>query len=253
MLDVGSVVQAFAAPMIEHRQKLTPNGGAAQSAQDALTKAAEGLTKLAESHRSASDALAGQWEGDRADAFAQRWPKLQTALTDTAEQASKGGSAVGTALSTVQDGKAKVEQLIDEYTKKATAVLKAASAVGGIGGVGALLMGVVIVKSIASDYAGKSAEVLTGVRDELSDAAGKLKSLPSAPKLDGVTDSLGSDRTATPKPSKRPEEPKKPSGDATSPSGHRGGGGGGGGSSTSPSGHGGGGGGGGGGNGSGGE
>jgi hypothetical protein len=248
VLDVASVVQAFAAPMIEHRRKLTPNAGSAGTAQAALSRAAQGLAHVGAGQKTAAATLASHWKGERADSFGQRTPKLDAAFTEAADRAGKASSAVGTALQTVTSGRNEVDRLIDEFTKEATAFLRIAVAIAGFGGFGALLAAVAIVKSLASDYSGRSAAVLDRVRGELSDAAGKLKSLPPPPKLDGVGDPLGGQGGHVQPPPTHKPQPKPVHGGGGGGGGHHGGGSGGGGGGG---GHHGGGGGGGGGNGSG--
>jgi cell wall-associated NlpC family hydrolase len=187
-MDTGQLATLFAGEMKTHQGKLAGKAGEAQAAQHALEKAARDIMEQHDAQRKAAQSLLTHWDGTAADAFEGKSAKFGDNLTVTAEASVRGARIVSEVTEALAGRHGATGALVDEFVKKAEAYLKAGAALAGQGAPGALLKALAEVTDLAGKYLKESAGHLKGARDEMAEAARKLKALEHDLDTDGVAD-----------------------------------------------------------------
>ncbi|QFZ22115.1 CHAP domain-containing protein [Saccharothrix syringae] len=184
-MDSRAVARHFAEGMIGHRNALAGKAEDAVKAQYALHMTATGLDDRHEDQRKAAKTVLEHWRGDNAEAFEKRANRLGRQLrvtSDAARDAEKIVAGVSAALTT---GHARARQAVDEYLDRAVRLLDAGQAVGTRA---AMLKAVGEAADLAPRYTEETAAALRRVRDEMEEAARRLRSLEKEVEHDGVVD-----------------------------------------------------------------
>lgn len=196
-MDTAELATLFAGEMKTHQDKLAGKAGEAQAAQNALESAAKALMEQHDAQHKAAGTLLSNWDGTSAHAFEGMSAKLGDELTITAEASARAAKIVSEVTAALAGRHSATGALIDEFVSKAQGLLKAGFAMMGLSAPGVLLRALGEVADLAGVYLKESAGQLSNARDELAEAARKLRELEKDVNSDGVAD---------------PSKPHKPSG-----------------------------------------
>ncbi|GAA0235007.1 hypothetical protein GCM10010492_37420 [Saccharothrix mutabilis subsp. mutabilis] len=184
-MDTRALAKHFAESMIGHRNALAGKAEDAVKAQYALNRTAEALTEGHEDHRKASRTVLDNWRGDQSEGFEKRSNRIGRQLRVTADAARDAERVVAGVSATLATNHTRARQAVEEYLDRAVRVLDAGVAVGTRA---ALLKAVAAAADLEPRYTKETAAALRTARDELEDAARRLKALEREVEHDGVAD-----------------------------------------------------------------
>lgn len=187
-MDVEEIAIRFAGELISHHGKLEGKAAEAQKAQEALESAAADILKRHDAEQNAADTLLGQWHGNAATGFAKQSAKFSKDLPTTADECKKAAKIVAEVAQALDNRHSTVGTLVDEFVAKASQVLKAGLAVTGVSTTAGLFKAVAHVNDLAGQYIKQSGGHVKDARDELEEAARKLRALQKDVDHDGVAD-----------------------------------------------------------------
>ncbi|TNC23606.1 CHAP domain-containing protein [Amycolatopsis alkalitolerans] len=187
-MDIAQIATLFAGEMKTHQGKLEGKAGEAQAAQTALESAAKAIMEQHDAQRKAAQSLLNHWDSKAATGFEGESAKLGDDLTTTAEASVRGAKIVSEVTQALSARHGTTGVLIDEFVTKAEGFLKAGYAMAGLAVPGVLLKALGEVTDLAGQYLKESTGQLKGARDEMEDAARKLRALEKELNHDGVAD-----------------------------------------------------------------
>lgn len=188
MLDAGQLATAFAGEMKTHQGKLAGKAGEAQAAQTALQAAAKDIMEQHDVQRKAARTLLSHWESKAASGFEGKSAKFGDDLTVTAEASMRAAKIVSEVTDALAARHGATGTLIDEFVTKAQSLIKSGFALAGMSAPGVLLKALGEVTDLAGQYLKESGGQLKDARDEMTDAARKLRALEKELNADGVAD-----------------------------------------------------------------
>jgi cell wall-associated NlpC family hydrolase len=218
-MEIADIAASFAGEMKTHQTKLAGKAGEAQTAQTALESAAKAIMEQHDIQRKAAGTLLSNWDSKAADGFEGKSAKFGDGLTTTAEASVRAAKIVSEVTDALSARHGATGSLIDEFVSKAQSLIKGGFALAGLSAPGVLLRAVGQVTDLAGQYLKEPAGQLKNARDEMEDAARKLKALEKDLDSDGVADPV----THKPVPGKgdkndHKQEPKHPGKTETKPS-----------------------------------
>lgn len=187
-MDTASIATLFAGELKTHHGKLAGKAGEAQSAQQALESAAHSIIDQHDSQRKAAQSLLTHWAGKAAGGFEGKSAKFGDDLTTTAEASARGAKIVSEVTGALSARHSATGSLVDEFVTKADRLIRGGFAMAGTGAPGALLLVIGEITDLAGDYLKETSGHLKGARDEMEEAARKLRALEKDLNADGVGD-----------------------------------------------------------------
>ncbi|MEV0679558.1 CHAP domain-containing protein [Actinosynnema sp. NPDC050436] len=184
-MDTRATARYIAESMIGHRNALAGKAEDAVKVQYALNRTATGLTEQHEDHLAASRTVLEHWKGTQSEGFEKRSGRLGRQLRATSEAARDAEEVVAGVSAALTTGHARARQAVDEYLERATRLLDAGVAVGTGA---ALLKAVAAAADLEPRYTRETASALRRTRDEMEDAARRLRALEKDVEHDGVVD-----------------------------------------------------------------
>ncbi|MEU4806074.1 CHAP domain-containing protein [Actinosynnema sp. NPDC023587] len=192
-MDTRAAARHFAESMIGHRNALAGKAEDAVKVQYALHQTATGLAEQHQDHVKASNTVLEHWRGTQSEGFEKRSGRLGRQLRVTAEAARDAEKVVAGVSAALTTGHTRARQAVDEYLERATGLLDAGVAVGTRA---ALLKAVAAAADLEPGYTKETAAALRRARDEMEDAARRLRALEKDVEHDGVADARAHTRPA---------------------------------------------------------
>ncbi|QIZ38401.1 CHAP domain-containing protein [Saccharopolyspora sp. ASAGF58] len=187
-MDVDGIASRFASELFTHQGKLEGKAGEVQRAQAALESAANAIQQQRETHQKAAGQLLSNWESKATDGFQKKATKFDQDLTATAEASAKGAKIVAEVTKALDGRHSAVGSLVEDFIAKAGQVIQAGMAVAGVAAPAGLMRAVAEVADLAGGYIKQSGGELKDARDEMAEAARKLRALLEEVDSDGVAD-----------------------------------------------------------------
>jgi cell wall-associated NlpC family hydrolase len=173
-----SPIETYVKPMRDHRAKLDGDTGSGAKAAESLRRANTALTEIDGRHDGLVRTTLGGWYGQQAGVFQDRVGQLKTAFTTLSANSTTASTVAGSATEAVTAGRTAIDNLITEFIGRATPMLEAAETAAANGDNGGAIRAYTNVRTLADDYATKTGEALTRVRDQLTPLIGQLTGLP---------------------------------------------------------------------------
>ncbi|GAA0517795.1 CHAP domain-containing protein [Saccharopolyspora thermophila] len=187
-MDVSGIATRFAGELIAHRTKLEGKAGEAQNAQTALESAAKAIEEQRDAHRKAAQTLLSRWESNATAGFQKRTDRFDRDLELTAQASTKGAKIVAEVYQALEGRHNTVGNIVEEFITTATKLLQSGLAAAGITAPAGLMRAVAQVADLAGSYIKQSGGELKDARDEMVEAARKLRALQREVDSDGVAD-----------------------------------------------------------------
>ncbi|WP_245633782.1 CHAP domain-containing protein [Amycolatopsis jejuensis] len=188
MLDTAGVATLFADEMKTHHGKLRGKAADAQAAQQALQKAANEITEQYDVQRKAAHSLLNAWQSKANPAFERDSAKFGRDLKVTAQASRHGAQVVGEVTDALAGRHQATGKLLDEFIAKARRLIDAGYLLARNGSPAALLLAIGDVADLAGKYLKESSGHLKNAREEMQEAARRLRALQKELGHDGVAD-----------------------------------------------------------------
>ncbi|MEV6234366.1 CHAP domain-containing protein [Saccharopolyspora shandongensis] len=187
-MDPHGVATKFASELITHKGKLEGKAGEVQRAQAALESAASAIQEQREAHKQAAGTMLSGWKSDATPGFEKRSEKFDKDLAVTAEASAKGAQIVAEVTKALENRHSTVGNLVEDFIGKAGQLVQAGLAAAGIAAPAGLMKAVAQISDLAGGYIKESGGELKDARDEMTEAAKKLRALLKEVDSDGVAD-----------------------------------------------------------------
>lgn len=187
-MDPHGVATRFASELMTHQGKLEGKAGEVQRAQAALEAAASAIQDQREAHEKAAGSLLGDWKSEATAGFQKRSAKFGDDLAVTAEASAKGAQIVAEVTKALEGRHSNVGDLVADFVGKAGQLVQAGLAAAGLAAPAGLMKAVAQIADLAGGYIKQSGGELKDARDEMTEAAAKLKALLKDLDSDGVAD-----------------------------------------------------------------
>lgn len=218
-MDIAQIAGVFAGEMKSHQDKLAGKAGEAQAAQTALESAAKAIMEQRDVQQNAAGTLLSHWDSTAASEFEGKSARFGKELATTAEASTQAAKIVSEVTGALSARHSATGALIDEFATKAQGLIKAGYALVGMSAPGGLLKALGEVSDLAGQYVKESAGQLENARNEMEDAARKLKALEQELNSDGVADPVKAPGKPAPgKGSDNKQSAKQPAKKETKPS-----------------------------------
>ncbi|WP_236790967.1 CHAP domain-containing protein [Amycolatopsis sp. GM8] len=185
-MDTAGIATLFAGELKTHHGKLAGRAGDSQTAQNALHSAASAMMEQHDTQRKAAQSLLTHWESTAATSFEGKSAKFGDDVTTTAEASARGAKIVAEVTDALAARHSATGSLVDEFVNRAERLLKAA--LSGSGSPGALLKVIGEITDLVGGYIKESSGHLKSAREEMEEAARKLRALEKDLNADGVGD-----------------------------------------------------------------
>ncbi|GAA4616255.1 CHAP domain-containing protein [Saccharopolyspora hordei] len=192
-MDPLGVATRFANELLTHQSKLEGKAGEVQRAQAALESAAGAIQDQREAHKQATGDLLKSWKSEATAGLEKRSKKFDDDLDVTAGASAEAAKIVGEVTKALEGRHSNVGQLVEDFITKAGQLVQAGLAAAGIAAPAGLMKAVAQVADLAGGYIKQSGGELKDARDEMTEAAKKLRSLLKELDSDGVGDPKGED------------------------------------------------------------
>lgn len=187
-MDPHGVATKFASELITHKDRLEGKAGEVQRAQAALESAASSIQEQREAHKRAAGTMLSGWKSDATAGFEKRSEKFDKDLAVTAEASAKGAQIVAEVTKALESRHSTVGNLVEDFIGKAGQLVQAGLAAAGIAAPAGLMKALAQISDLAGGYIKESGGELKDARDEMTEAAKKLRALLEEVDSDGVAD-----------------------------------------------------------------
>ncbi|GAA4868064.1 CHAP domain-containing protein [Saccharopolyspora cebuensis] len=187
-MDVQGLADRFAGELKAHQGKLEGKQNEARTAQEALESAAKAIQDQRDAQRKAADTLLAHWDSEATPGFEKKVARFDADLDATAEASLRGARIVAEVSKALDGRHSAVGNLIDDFAGKAGQFIQAGLALAGVAAPAGLMKAIAGISDLAQSYLKESGGQLKDARDEMEEAARKLRALLREVDTDGIAD-----------------------------------------------------------------